>query len=114
MKLIRRGDIFLINYRPEEREGKAAQTHPGIIVTNNLANANTQLLLTIPLTSNIERVFVTNVVLSLNRTGLDHNSKAQIEALRATHVNRLIKRIGFVPEDLMVLIDQKLRLQLAL
>ena len=114
MKLIRRGDIYLINYRPDGRDGEAGQTHPGIIVTNNLANANSHLLLSVPLTSNIERVFVTNVVLPLNRTGLDHDSKAQIEALRATHVNRLLKRIGFVPEDLMALIDQKLKMQMAL
>ena len=114
MKLIRRGDIYLINYRPDGREGEAGQIHPGIVVTNNLASANTHLLLTVPLTSNTERVFVTNVVLPLQRTGLDHDSKAQIEALRATHANRLIKRIGFVPDDLMALVDQKLRMQLAI
>lgn len=114
MALIRRGDIYLINYRPDGREGEAAQVHPGVIVTNNLANANTVLVMTVPLTSNTERVYVTNVLLPLERTGLDHDSKAQIEATRATHVSRLIKRLGFVPDDLMVLIDEKLRTHLGL
>lgn len=114
MKLIRRGDIWLINYRPDGREGEAAQTHPGIVVSNNANNAGAQLVMTVPLTSNVERVYVTNVVLPNQRTDLDHDSKAQIEALRATHVSRLIKRIGWVPEDLMGDIDAKLRMHLGL
>lgn len=101
MKLIRRGDIWLINFRPDGREGEAGQTHPGIVLTNNSANANTHLLTVIPLTSNVQRVYVTNIVLPNQRTGLDHDSKVQVEAMRATHVSRLIKRIGVVPDDLM-------------
>ncbi len=114
MALIRRGDIYLINYRPDGREGEAAQIHPGLVVTNNLANANTHLLITVPLTSNVEQVYVTQVLLPLQRTGLDRDSKAQVEALRATHVSRFIKQLGFVPEDLMTLIDEKLCLHLGL
>ncbi|WP_414657949.1 type II toxin-antitoxin system PemK/MazF family toxin [Deinococcus sp. VB343] len=101
MKLIRRGDIWLVNFRPDGRGGEAGQTHPGIVFTNNLANANTHLLMVIPLTSNVERVYVTNIVLPNQRTELDYDSKVQVEAMRATHVSRLIKRIGFVPDDLM-------------
>lgn len=114
MKLIRRGDIWLINYRPDGREGEAAQTHPGIVVTNNAANVNTHLLMTVPLTSNVERLYITNVLLPNQRTGLDHDSKAQVEATRATHVSRLIKRLGHVPDDLMAEVDGKLRVHLGL
>lgn len=114
MRLIRRGDIWLINDRPDGREGEAAQTHPGIVVTNNAANANTHLLMTVPLTSNVERLYVTNVLLPNQRTGLDHDSKAQVEATRATHVSRLIKRLGHVPDDLMAELDEKLRVHLGL
>lgn len=114
VKLIRRGDIWLINFRPDGREGEAGQTHPGVIVTNNAANANAHLLMTVPLTSKVERVYVTNLVLPNQRTGLDHDSKAQIESLRATHVSRLIKRIGAVPDDLMLELDSILRQHLSL
>lgn len=114
MKLIRRGDIWLINYRPDGREGEAAQTHPGIVVSNNANNAQAHLLMTVPLTSNVERMYVTNVLLPNQRTGLDHDSKAQVEAMRATHASRLIKRLGHVPDDLMLEIDGKLRLHMAL
>ena len=114
MRLIRRGDIWLINYRPDGREGEAAQTHPGIVVSNNANNANAVLIQTVPLTSNTERVYITNVVLPNQRTGLDSDSKAQIEATRATHASRLIKRLGFVPDDVMIEIDAKLRMHFGL
>lgn len=112
MKLIRRGDIWLINYRPDGREGEAGQLHPGVIVSNNANNLNAQLVMTVPLTSNVERVYVTNLVLPNQRTGLDHDSKAQVEAMRAAHVSRLIKRLGHVPEDLLSELDGKVRMHL--
>jgi mRNA interferase MazF len=114
MALIRRGDIYLINYRPDGREGEAAQTHPGIVVTNNTANAATHLLMTVPITSNIERLFITDVLLPNNRTGLDYDSKAQVEAMRATPVSRFIKKLGFVPDDLMEKVNEIVRVHLAL
>ena len=114
MKLIRRGDIWLVNFRPDGREGEAGQIHPGIIFTNNLANANTHLLMVIPLTSNVKRVYVTNIVLPNQRTGLDYDSKVQVEAMRAANVSRLIKRIGFVPDDLMQEVNRLVMQHLAL
>ena len=112
MKLVRRGDIWLINFRPDGREGEAGQTHPGVVVSNNAANANAVLLMVVPLTSNISRLYVTDVLLPNQRTGLDHDSKAQIEAMRATNVSRLLERLGHVPDDLMAQVDAKLRMHL--
>lgn len=112
MKLVRRGDIWLINFRPDGREGEAGQTHPGVVVSNNAANANAVLLMVVPLTSNISRLYVTDVLLPNQRTGLDHDSKAQIEAMRAANVSRLLERLGHVPDDLMAQVDAKLRMHL--
>lgn len=114
MKLVRRGDIWLINFRPDGREGEAGQTHPGVVVSNNAANANAVLLMVVPVTSNILRLYVTDVLLPNQRTGLDHDSKAQIEAMRAANVSRLLKRLGHVPDDLMVQVDAKLRMHLGI
>ncbi|WP_240740883.1 type II toxin-antitoxin system PemK/MazF family toxin [Deinococcus sp. Arct2-2] len=111
---MRRGDIWLINYRPDGREGEAGQVHPGIVVSNNAANANAVLLMTVPLTSNVERMYVTNVLLPNQRTGLDYDSKAQLEAMRAANVTRFLKRLGHVPDDLMSEIDAKLRMHLGI
>lgn len=109
MKLIRRGDIYLINIKPDGREGEAAQVHPGVIVSNNRVNANSDLVQASPITSNIERIFRSDVFLPNQRTNLEFDSRVQIEMTRAVHVSRLIKRLGFVPEDLMETINDRLR-----
>jgi mRNA interferase MazF len=114
MALIRRGDIWLVNYRPDGRTGEAGQIHPGVIVTNNNVNFSTEVLMVVPITSSVDRLFITDVLLPNQRSGLDKDSKAQIEATRAVHVSRLIKSLGFVPADLMLEIDEKLRIHLAL
>jgi mRNA interferase MazF len=43
-----------------------------------------------------------------------NDSKAQVEAMRAANVSRLIKRFGHAPDDLMAELDAKVRMHLKL
>ncbi len=109
MKLLRRGDIYLVNFMPDGRKGEAAQIHPAILVSNNHVNAQAILVQVMPLSSNLERIFRTDVILPNQRTGLDFDSRAQVEMTRAVHTVRLLKQLGFVPNDLMQIIDDRIR-----
>lgn len=111
--LLRRGDIAFTDFAPA-REGEANYTRPAIIVTNNQANAVAPVVTVIPLTSNLERVYPMQLFLPNNRTGLDRDSKAQVELLRHVAVSRIRKVIGYVPEDLMLELDTKVKDHLAL
>jgi mRNA interferase MazF len=112
-RLIRRGEIWLIEFDPA-RPNEANSTRPGIVITNNTANARGTLITAIPLTTNTERVYPFQVLLPNNRTDLNEESKAQPEQVRSIAKSRLIKRIGFVPEDLMLEVATKLRMHLEL
>ncbi len=112
-RLIRRGEIWLINFAPA-LEHEANRVRPGIVTTNNTANTRGTLITVIPLTTNIERVYPFQVLLENNRTDLDSDSKAQLEQIRSVSTSRFGKRIGYVPEDLMLEISVKLRLHLEL
>ena len=114
MEVIRRGDIWLIDYLPDGRSGEAGKIRPGVVITNNTVNFRSQLLMTAPITSNIARVFFHEILLPLERSGLDFESKVQIAAARATNTNRFVKRLGLVPADLMLEVDDKLRIHLGL
>ncbi len=111
--LLRRGDIAFTDFTPD-REGKANYTRPAIIITNNQANAFAPVVMVIPLTSNLERLYPMQVFLPNNRTGLDRNSKAQVELLRHVAVSRIRRTIGYVPDDLMIELDTKIKDHLAL
>ncbi len=112
-RLFRRGDIVLVDYEPA-RSNEANKIRPSLIITNNLANLNGTNLVVVPLTSNVAMIYPFQVYLPLERTGLDQHSKAQIELLRSVSISRLTKRLGIVPAELMLEVDQKLKLHLGL
>lgn len=107
INLIRRGDIYLTHFGLA-REGEVALIHPSVIITANVANANLDVLVVIPLTSNIERLFLHDLLLPLERTGLNKDSKAQVNLIRHVSTTRFSKRLGFVPDDLMIELDEKI------
>lgn len=111
--LFRRGDIILVDFDPAQ-QGEAAQTRPAIIVSNNLVADAHHVVVVVPLTSNLERVFTHETVLPNNRTGLDYDSKVQVQYVRHLHKRRIVRVIGYVPADLMAEVDALLREYLAL
>ncbi|CAM3421568.1 mRNA interferase [Deinococcus saxicola] len=111
--LIRRGDIFLVNFSPA-RNNEANFTRPAVVVTNNASNAQNVVITVVPLTSNIEWVYSFQLLLPNERTELDADSKAQVEQIRSVALSRVLRRLGHVPEDLMRELDGRIRLHLAL
>jgi len=106
--MFRRGDIVLVDFNPA-RAGEAAKVRPAVVVSNDVANTLAPVVVVVPLTSNLNRVYPVEVVLPARRTGTERDSKAQVQLIRHVSKSRLIKVIGHVPEDLMAEIDLRLR-----
>lgn len=101
------------------RSGEAHKRRPGVIVSNDGANAMAARLgrgvvTVVPVTSNVDRVYPFQVLLPAHESGLGRSSKAQAEQVRSLCVDRVGNRIGTVPPDLMLDVDEALRLHLAL
>lgn len=111
--LLRRGDIVLTNFTPAG-DAEANYIRPAVIVSNNHVNAFAPVVMVVPLTSNVAKLYPSDLFLPLHRTGLDRDSKAQVELMRHVNVNRIIKPLGLAPPDLMEQLDQRLREHLAL
>lgn len=111
--LLRRGDIVLIDFAPA-RPAEADYVRPAVIVTNNQANAFAPVVMVVPLTSNLEKVYPVQLFLPAERSGLDRDSKAQVELLRHVTLQRVQKTLGHLPADLMAQLDMRLREHLAL
>jgi mRNA interferase MazF len=115
---MRRGDIFAVDLDPV-RGSEASKRRPAVVVSNDAASLTATRLgrgvvTVVPLTSNIERVYSFQVLLPSGQTGLERDSKAQAEQVRSVAVERIGLRLGIVPSALMNLIDEALRLHLAL
>ena len=111
--LLRRGDIVLTDFTPA-RSAEANFVRPAVLVSNNNVNTFAPAVTVVPLTSNTAKLYATQVLLPSERTGLDRDSKAQVELLRHVNLGRISKALGVVPQDLMQAIDQRLREHLAL
>jgi mRNA interferase MazF len=115
---MRRGEIRLVDLDPA-RGAEANKRRPAVIVSNDGANSTAERLgrgvvAIVPATSNTERVFPFQVLLPASETGLERDSKAQAERVRSVAVERIGERIGVVPPDLLLLLDEALRLHLSL
>ena len=113
VELIRRGDIFLVDF-PPARDNEANFPRPAVVVTNNTSNAQNVVITVVPLTTNTGRVYAFQLLLPNQRTELDEDSKAQVEQIRSVALSRVRRRLGHVPEDLMRELDARIRLHLAL
>jgi mRNA interferase MazF len=113
-----RGEIRLVDLDPA-RSGEANKRRPAVIVSNDGANATAARLrrgvvTVVPCTSNVDRVYPFQVLIPATRSGLGRDSKAQAEQVRSIAVERVTSRVGTVPQELMLEVDEALRLHLAL
>jgi mRNA interferase MazF len=115
---MRRGEVRLVSFDPV-RGAESNKTRPGVIVSNDGANATADRLgrgvvTVLPLTSNTERLYPFQVFVPAAESGLPRDSKVQAEQVRSVAVERIGRRVGAVPAALMNAVDAALRLHLGL
>lgn len=115
---MRRGEIRLIDLEPT-RGSEASKRRPGVIVSNDRANATAAglgrgVVTVVPVTSNVARVYPFQTLLSASETGLPEDSKAQSEQVRSLAVERVGDVVGRLTPELQALVDNALRLHLQL
>ena len=113
-----RGEIRLVDLDPA-RIGEANKRRPAVLVSNDGANTTASRLgrgvvTVIPITGNVDRVYPFQVLIPARESGLARDSKAQAEQVRSVSVERVTERVGTVPPDLMLEVNEALRLHLAI
>lgn len=110
--------MYLTDFEPV-RGSEANSVRPAVIVSRDALNRVVDergygVVTVVPLTSNITHILSFQVFLPAAETGLDEDSKAQAEQIRAMSHDRLRRRLGSVPAALMNRLDDALRLHLKL
>jgi mRNA interferase MazF len=113
-----RGEVRLVDLEPV-RGSEATKRRPAVVVSNDQANAAAArsgrgVVTVVPLTSSTSRVWPFQVLLTADETGLDRDSKAQAEQVRAVAVERVGAAVGRVGGIRMGELDEALRLHLDL
>lgn len=115
---MRRGEIRWVDLDPT-RGAESNKRRPGVIVSNDGANTTASrlgrgMVTIVPVTSNVERIYPFQVLLTARTTGLDGDTKAQAEQVRSVAVQRVGHRIGTLANEELAELDEALRVHLAL
>src|SRR3712207_424258 len=95
-----RGEIRLVDLDLDPVRGSEAdRTRPAVVVSNDGANSSAERtgrggVTVVPVTSNTARIFPFQVLLPAATCGLDRDSKAQAEQVRAVATGRVGRRLG--------------------
>ena len=107
MALIKKGDVFLVNFDPT-LGAEARKTRPAVIVSNDINNAHSPIVSICPVTSNVKNVYSFEVAVPQDAGGLDKPSKIMVNQTRAVDKARLMKKIGHLQPEIMSRIDAAL------
>ncbi len=103
-----RGEVVLVDFSPA-RAGETAKRRPAVVVSNNLFNAYAPVVVVVPLTSKVDRIYPTEVRIKPEDSGLDRPSKAQAHLVRHVSKGRILKSLGRLKETTLEEIDDLLR-----
>jgi len=110
---ISRGDIYSLNLDPT-RGSEQAGTRPCVIIQNDVGNEYSSTTIIVPCTTNLDKIYPTEVLLTARETGLDQDSKVKCDQIRTVDKRRLLTKKERVPPDKMRLIDRALKISLGL
>lgn len=108
-KFPRRGEIYWTDLEPT----RGAETHknrPGLIVSNDIGNESSQVVMIAPITSKIVRIFPFEVKTDVDGTP----GKIMLNQCRAIDKSRLGKKIGLIDSITMKMVDEAIKLVLSI
>ncbi len=113
-----RGEIRLVEF-PPALEGQANRSRPAILVSNDGVNQAAGrhghgMVMVVPMMPETDSLYPFQVLIPAEESGMDRDTKAAVEQVRAVPVARIERLVGRIPPQRMQAIDEALRLHLAL
>ena len=105
---VQRGDVFWANLDPTIGV-EIKKTRPVVVVSNDVINRHSRLVVVVPLTTNITHLSPSHVLIPQGEGGLSQDSKVLTEQIRAMDKRRLTNKIGTLSDRFMRLIEQAIR-----
>ncbi len=111
---IRRGDIFYADLNPAKGSEQAGR-RPVIVIQNDIGNMHAPTVIIAPLTTKkLSKEYPTNVYVKKGTAGLKEDSCILLSQIRTIDKIRLEKKIGGMPSDLMLKVDEAIEISLGL
>lgn len=114
MSEVKRGDVWLVNLDPTIGH-EIQKSRPALIIQNDLGNRYSPITIIAPITSQgTENVYPFEVLIRSGKGGLEKESKILFNQIRAVDKRRLIKKFGKFDDEIMVNVDEAIKISLGL
>lgn len=111
---IKRGDIFYVNLNPTKGSEQAGR-RPVLVIQNNVGNEMAPTVIIAPLTTKkFSKVYPTNEQIKKGIANLKEDSVVLLSQIRTIDKNRLERKIGSLPPDVMIKVDEAIKVSLGL
>ena len=110
----KRGDIVLVNFNPWRQKEEVGKIRPAVIISDSVYNEYSDLIVVIPLTTNlIDNAGILRVRIK-KREKLERDSDAMVEQIRSISKNRIIEKIAKISKNELILIERGIKVLLGL
>ena len=106
---MKRGEVWWVEFDPSVGS-EIRKTRPAVIVSNDAANRNLARVVVVPFTSNTQRVYPGEAVVSLG----DQASKAAADQIMAADKSRLKSLLAVLSKDDLAAVEDAIKVHLAL
>jgi len=111
---ISRGDIYLAALDPVVGS-EISKTRPVIVVSNNINNKYAGTVTVLPITSKkLKKTYPFELLLSKGTGNLPKDSKVKADQIRTLDKTRLVKQIGTLQGEHINLLNEAMKIHLAL
>jgi mRNA interferase MazF len=107
-----RGEIYLVSFN-FTIGAEIQKTRPATILQNDIANEYSPITIVAAITSQFEdKLYPTEVLIQPPEGGLTINSVVLLNQIRSIDKKRLVKRLGKLTDETMMLIDRAIQISL--
>ncbi len=93
---------------------RIGKTRPDTVVSNDINDAHADTVTVVPVTSNVDKVYPFEVLISSREGGLNNDSKAKANQIRTVDKKRLFKYTGAISRERLKELERAIHLHLGL
>lgn len=110
----KRGEVYLVSFEPTIG-AEIQKTRPALILQNDIANEHSPITIVAAISSQFDdQLYPTEVLIRPPEGGLTLNSVVLLNQIRSIDKQRLVKSLGKLTEETMILINQAVQISLGL